>query len=205
MKDSCANKNKMGCFPLFALAASALTGGAQTTLGRRALLSSAAAAAVAPLQAAQAFNLPPLSEFDNPKARAAASKQANPPLSEQQSAAFYAVSTGDQASLKLMVDGGWDLASAKDTAGKTVLHRAAQVGNAAAVETLLKAGSEVDAVTQWKETPLHMATRQGRLECVKLLTAAGAKVDKQTIGGDTPLVLAKKYRMKAVEDYLASL
>ena len=82
---------------------------------------------------------------------------------------------------------------------------AAQVGNAAAVETLLKAGSEVDAVTQWKETPLHMATRNGRLECVKLLTAAGAKVDKQTIGGDTPLVLAKKYRMKAVEDYLASL
>merc|ERR1719453_1772265 len=104
-----------------------------------------------------------------------------------------------------MVDGGWDLTAAKDTAGKTVLHRAAQVGNARAVETLLKAGAEVDAVTQWKETPLHMATRNGKLECVKLLTAAGAKPDKLTIGGDTALVLAQKYRMKAVEDFLAGL
>jgi len=175
-------------------------------MGRRAVLTSAASAAVAvPLQAARAFDLPSLEEFDNPKARAAAAKKGNPPIEKQQSSAFYAVSTGDQASLKLMVDNGWQLNDAKDTAGKTVLHRAAQVGNAPAVETLLKAGVNPNAITQWKETPLHMATRNGKLDCVKQLVGAGAKTDKETIGGDTALVLAKKYRFSAVEEYLAGL
>ena len=34
----------------------------------------------------------------------------------------------------MMIDNGWQLGSATDSAGKTSLHRAAQLGNAAAVK-----------------------------------------------------------------------
>jgi len=103
-----------------------------------------------------------------------------------------------------MVEGGWDLAACKDSAGKTVLHRAAQVGNGPAVAALLKAGSKIDAMTQWKETPLHMATRNGRLAVVKQLVEAGASTSTQTYGGDDALTIAKKYKMKEVAEFLTS-
>ena len=132
----------------------------------------------------------------DPKARAAAAKRDNPPLRKQQSTAFYAVSTFDQGSLDKMIAGGWDLSSCKDEAGKTVLHRAAQVGNGAAVAALLKSGSKVDAITQWKETPLHMAARNNKVEVVKTLLEAGASTTLKTYGGDTALEIAKKYKFK---------
>jgi len=173
-------------------------------LGRRAILSAAATTVVAPLHAALAFDLPILEDFEDPKARATAAKKPNPPLEKQQWAAFYAVTTGDQATLEQMINNNWDLQDAKDSSGKTVLHRAAQVGNGPAAELLLKAGANKDAINQWKETPLHMAARNGKLDVVKQLISAGADAAKQTIGGDTALVLAKKYRMTAVEEYLSS-
>lgn len=140
----------------------------------------------------------------DPKARKAYAKRPNPELAKQQSSAFYAVSTFDQNSLDAMIGGEWDLAACKDSAGKTVLHRAAQVGNGPAVTALLKSGSKIDAKTQWKETPLHMATRNGRLEVVKQLVDAGASTSAETYGGDNALSIAKKYKFKAVAEFLAS-
>jgi len=174
-----------------------------SVIGRRSAVSLGALAAGIRLPAS-AFDLPILEDFDDPKARKKAAAMPNPPIGKQQSSAFYAVSTGDMASLQLMVDNGWALSQAKDTAGKTVLHRAAQVGNAPAVDVLIKQGSAVDAVTQWQETPLHMAARNGRVACVKQLAEAGADLSKKTFGGDTALTLAEKYRMKAVVEYLSS-
>jgi ankyrin repeat protein len=87
---------------------------------------------------------------------------------------FYALTTGDLPTLNKMAASGWSLAECKDTAGKTALHRAAQLGNTGAIEILLKAGSKVDAKTTWKETPLHYAARNGRLPAVKQLVEAGA-------------------------------
>lgn len=138
------------------------------------------------------------------KARAKAAKMPNPSLRKQQSSAFYAVSTFDQGSLEKMIEGGWDLAGAKDEAGKTVLHRAAQVGNAPAVEALLKSGVNIDAVTQWKETPLHMAARNNRLAVVKTLVEAGASTTSKTYGGDTALEIATKYKFKDLVSFLDS-
>ena len=74
--------------------------------------------------------------------RRAYARMPNPELKKQQSSAFYAVSTGDMDTLQKMVDAGWELNKVKDTAGKGVLHRAAQVGNEPAVQVLLKAGCE---------------------------------------------------------------
>ena len=174
----------------------------ETGIARRQALALGAGLLSAP-RSSSAFDLPILEQFDDPKARKKAASMPNPPATKQQSSAFYAVSTGDQDSLQAMIDAGWALGEVSDTAGKTVLHRAAQVGNARAVEALLKAGSTVDPVTQWKETPLHMAVRTNRLPVVKQLVEQGASLSKQTIGGDDALAIAKKYRYAEVETYLA--
>ena len=164
----------------------------------------AAAAAVFSTTAATAYDVPPLTSYDDPAIRKTFAARPNPQLKSQQTAAFYAVSTGDMPTLTAMADAGWDLAKACDHTGKTVLHRAAQVGNAPAVAVLLKAGAVVDGTNTWDETPLHMATRNGKLPVVKQLVESGADVSKKTYGGDTALDLAKKYRMTSVEEYLTA-
>ena len=122
--------------------AAALRAPIQQSNNRRSVLAGAAAALSLPLQKALAFDLPLLEEFDDPAARRAYARMPNPELKKQQSSAFYAVSTGDMDTLQKMVDAGWELNKVKDTAGKGVLHRAAQVGNEPAVQVLLKAGCE---------------------------------------------------------------
>ena len=56
---------------------------------RRATLMGAAAATLPLAQRALAFDLPPLDQFEDPKARAARAKMPNPPATAQQAAAFY--------------------------------------------------------------------------------------------------------------------
>jgi hypothetical protein len=172
-------------------------------VSRRALLGGAVAFTSS--SAASAFDLPPLEEFENPRSRRSFAKMPNPPVGKQQSSAFYAVTTGDIQSLESMADAGWALADVKDSAGKRVLHRAAQVGNAPAVKLLIKAGAPVDSVTTWDETPLHFAVRNGHVEAAKELIASGASTKRLTYGGDDALTLAKKYKKTSMVDYLSSL
>ena len=172
-------------------------------VGRRAVL--AGAAATVSLPAANAYDLPALDEFDDPKARAFYASKPNPgSKGALQSKAFYTVSTFDQSTLQKMDEAGWPLKDLKDSAGKTVLHLAAQRGNLQAVTLLIKSGSNVNAVTNVNETPLHMATRNNRLDCVKALLDAGASTSIKAVGGDTPLSLANKYKWQAVADALGS-
>lgn len=175
----------------------------RSPVGRRAVL--AGAAATVGLPAANAYDLPALEEFDDPKARAFYASKPNPGnLGALQSKAFYTVATFDQSTLQKMDEAGWPLAKLKDTAGKTVLHLAAQRGNVQAVALLIKSGSNVDAVTSFGETPLHMATRNNRLDCVKALLDAGASTSIKTVGGDTALSFANKYKFQPVADALGS-
>ena len=74
--------------------------------------------------AAFAFDTPDLTAFDDPKAKALFADKANPGLTKQASASFYAITTGDLVSLKKMLDADWKLGEACDSAGKTPMHRA---------------------------------------------------------------------------------
>ena len=154
--------------------------------------------------ARRAFNLPPLEEFEDPKARRFYAKQPNPgDMGVMQTKAFYAVATGDNPTFEQMLEAGWPIAKLKDTAGKTVMHVAAQKGNPSAISSMIKAGVPVDPKTQWKETPLHLAVRNNKADCVKALLDAGASLDSVTYGGDTPLELANKYKMVKIAPMLA--
>ena len=173
---------------------------------RRAVLQGAASFVLsAASPAAFAFDTPDLTAFDDPKAKALFADKANPGLAKQASASFYAITTGDLISLKKMLDAGWNLGEACDTAGKTPMHRAAQVGNTGAIQLLVDAGVSPSVTNKFDESPLHFAVRNNRLPAVKMLVGAGADRAQKTFGGDTALVLAQKYKMTAVEDYLTSL
>ena len=67
--------------------------------------------------------------------RRRAAAKPNPGRDKQQSSIFYAITTGDNLLIKQMADSGWELPMLQDSAGKTALHRAAQVGNVGAGES----------------------------------------------------------------------
>ena len=99
--------------------------GASPSSSRRAILQGAASSLLfGASPAAFAFDTPDLTEFDDPKARALAAGKKNPSLTKQASASFYAITTGDLITLKKMLEAGWQLGEACDTAGKTPMHRA---------------------------------------------------------------------------------
>jgi ankyrin repeat protein len=152
-----------------------------------------------------AFNPYDIKALEDPNVRSKFAAAPNPDKARQQSSAYFAVSNGDIDSLQAMADGGWALAELADDNGKTLLHRAAQIGNEPAVKLLLKMSSPIDAYTSFKETPLHLAVRNNHLECVKLLVDAGASMSAlYSTNGDTALTLAKKYKFADVFEYLKS-
>lgn len=84
---------------------------------------------------------------------------------------------------------------ARDNAGWTPLHHAANNGHLDIVKELLKEpGTPRNIPDNNGFTPLHLACKYGHMEVVKFLVIAypdvGADVNAQTIAGNTPLHLA---------------
>lgn len=59
----------------------------------------------------------------------------------------------------------------------TPLHRACLVGDYNIVLMFIEANSDVNALTDFQETPLHYASKRGFPAVVHLLIRCGAKVD----------------------------
>ena len=55
---------------------------------------------------------------------------------------------------------------------------------------LLKAGADINALTEDGWTPLHSAARWNKATCVEILLNWGSDVNKLTVGNQTPLHLA---------------
>jgi ankyrin repeat protein len=83
-------------------------------------------------------------------------------------------------------------ANAPQGDGMTALHWAAENGNAAMADVLLRAGAKVGAVTRiGNYTPLHVAAKAGSAEVAKLLLVAGSDANAITTNsGATPLHFA---------------
>ena len=85
--------------------------------------------------------------------------------------------------------------TARDRVGRTALHIAAERGDVATIDRLLKAGANVNVQersdeprsTDWGNTPLHLAARDGQLAAVQLLLDRGANVNARNDRGVTPL------------------
>jgi cytohesin len=67
------------------------------------------------------------------------------------------------------------------------MHEAALQGNAAIMGILIKAGSDIEALTNKQRSPLNIAAWAGYSECIKLLLDAGADPDIGDINKITPI------------------
>lgn len=70
--------------------------------------------------------------------------------------------------------------------GDTPLHVMAWRNDLDAVEMLIRAGADVNAVGDMGETPLHVAVSQGNTSVIAAMVAAGARDDIRCEFGDTP-------------------
>mmetsp|Transcript_16566 Transcript_16566/g.23261 ORF Transcript_16566/g.23261 Transcript_16566/m.23261 type:complete len:163 (-) Transcript_16566:343-831(-) len=82
------------------------------------------------------------------------------------------------------------------TFGTTLLHIAAQTGQAEMIELLVKAGASVNQVTQNKETALHLATAKGHCGAVQTLLKLGADAAAVNTDNLTALDLARSDEVK---------
>jgi ankyrin repeat protein len=106
--------------------------------------------------------------------------------------AFAAAATGRTAALELALRDRSDRVNAFAFDGWTPLHLAAFFGHADAVELLLGAGADVQAVSKnsLRNTPLHAAIAGGHAAVALLLIERGADVRIADAGGHTPLHIA---------------
>ncbi|WP_149140072.1 ankyrin repeat domain-containing protein [Gemmobacter caeruleus] len=74
--------------------------------------------------------------------------------------------------------------------GDTPLHVMVWRGNTYAVQCLVEAGADVNAVGDMSETPLHVALRRKDLAAAELLLRAGAETDRVSEFGQSPRDLA---------------
>jgi ankyrin repeat protein len=84
---------------------------------------------------------------------------------------------------------------ARDSVGRTPLHRAAVRGDVDAIARLIDAGadpnvqvrSKEEQSSEWGSTPLHLAAANGQIQAAMLLLGRGADVNARNDRGATPL------------------
>lgn len=89
-------------------------------------------------------------------------------------ALYAAARSGTPATIDLLLARGADLRQL-DLQGETLLHKAAQGGNASTLRHLISLGLDVNQTNpRSNESPLHYAVKGGHLEVVRLLLESGA-------------------------------
>jgi len=95
-------------------------------------------------------------------------------VAASEEALWRAIEQGDEtAALALVRSGNLDV-KARNAAGDTPLHRAAEKGMRSLAESLLARGAEVNARAKNGETPLHFAALDADASVAELLLDAGA-------------------------------
>jgi ankyrin repeat protein len=105
---------------------------------------------------------------------------------------FAAAAVGDIKTLDRLLQGSTAGPNAYSHDGWTPLHLAAFFGQRAAVERLLAAGADLNAVSRnaLQNTPLHAAVAGGHVEVSLLLINAAADVNVADAGRHTPFHIA---------------
>ncbi len=103
--------------------------------------------------------------------------------------------------VQLLIDARASL-EARDSRGRTSLHRAAAAGKTNVAGLLLDSGALVNPKANDGATPLLYAVQSGRLPMVELLLAHRAQVDLADSSGTTPLMLASVHESLPIVEAL---
>ncbi|HEX4595627.1 MAG TPA: ankyrin repeat domain-containing protein [Bryobacteraceae bacterium] len=115
----------------------------------------------------------------------------NAPQGDGTTALHWAAYRDDLDMVKLLLAAGANVQAATREGAITPLLMACQNGNAAMIETLLKAGADANAVKTNGTTPLMMAAASGSAEAVSALLRHRANVNaKESAHGQTALMFA---------------
>jgi ankyrin repeat protein len=122
----------------------------------------------------------------------------NAPQIDGTTALDWAVRSDDLETAGLLIGAGANVSAANHD-GATPLLLATVNGNAAMIETLVKAGADPNApLTKYGDTALMMAARTGKTDAIGVLLDHGAQVNaKETWGGTTALMWAVSDRHPA--------
>jgi ankyrin repeat protein len=80
--------------------------------------------------------------------------------------------------------------NSRDANGDTPLHVMLWRKDTYAVELIIQAGAEVNAVGDMSETPLHIAVRKQNIKAIEALLKAGADVTRVSEFGQSPRDIA---------------
>lgn len=105
------------------------------------------------------------------------------------------------AAVELLLDRGASIDN-KNSAGESVLHRAAWRGNAHLILPLIRRGANINARSDSGRTPLHEACLGNHLECVRVLVEAGADIQARSLKGEMPAGTAKRKKHWVIWHYL---
>jgi len=111
-------------------------------------------------------------------------------VSASEEALWRAIEQDDEAAALALVRAGNLDVKARNAAGDTPLHRAAEKGMRSLAESLLARGAEVNARSKNGETPLHFAALDADVSVAELLLDAGADPGAQNNDGESVLMWA---------------
>jgi ankyrin repeat protein len=113
---------------------------------------------------------------------------------------FTHIQNRDFARVKAMILEKPELVQAKDNAGRTPLHLAANAGDKDLFDFLVSQGADIKAKTNAGTTALHYAANGGNMEIIRALIEGGADVKARNNQGLSPLQSAAQGgRLEAVK------
>lgn len=101
-----------------------------------------------------------------------------------------ALSLADESVLRTMIKSGKDLKTAKTANGTPLLVKAARMNKIEVAKTLLDAGVDINAGSQYFGTPLAVAIEDSVMSILEMLIGRGADVNHPARHGEYPLHLA---------------
>jgi ankyrin repeat protein len=113
-----------------------------------------------------------------------------------------AVIAGDESLVQQLLGQDEDLVEARDAAGRTALHIAAEHARLVLIPLLLDHGADIDALDASGRTVLHHAVSRNNLALSTLLLEHGANVEATTSDGEKPLWIAASRGHESVAESL---
>lgn len=108
-----------------------------------------------------------------------------------------ALSKGLNKIVEILLDKGTNVNADISESGLKPLHKASFLGNLETVQSLLKAGADIDATDSIGYTALHHAVQYNRSKIVGVLLESGADAKRRSNNGASPLDLAAQNGRKA--------